>query len=376
MRAAREKGLRDAQTAAANNSHNSQSEAANNSRREYLSVEKEEHPSAQASTISFWDSKIHAEGVAAVADICNGDSTFEVKRESPVFYHNFCELFGLNADPKRVFELRDKALVAGLTASVTPHSLYSLNRDAFAAAVAGNEGNAGNEVDAENGGDAGAKTAATDGGKTAHNADYKYIDNTANSPRPLPPLSIHFMESEEETDLFKKRGAMWQWYENQGFTPDFLDYHSPAERLTAQVPPDRPVMLIHNTAVTQRDIDIVRGHFTAPVTWVLCPRSNRHISKNAPPVQLLRKNGLSIAIGTDSLASNETLSVVREMAEIKDVPLEELLRWATINGARADGSDCALGSIEVGKIPGIALLTGVNMQSVSLTETSRAIRIV
>jgi cytosine/adenosine deaminase-related metal-dependent hydrolase len=135
-------------------------------------------------------------------------------------------------------------------------------------------------------------------------------------------------------------------------------------------------MLIHNCAVTQRDIDIVMGHFTAPVTWVLCPRSNRYISNTVPPIQLLRKNGLSIAIGTDSLASNETLSMVREMAEIKDVPLEELLRWATINGAKADGSDCALGTIEVGKIPGIALLTGVNLHSLSLTESSRAIRLI
>jgi hypothetical protein len=319
------------------------------------------------SAISFWDSRMWAEGVSAAADICNGDTTFETKRDSPIFYASFCELFGLNADPRRAFELRDKAVAADLTASVTPHSLYSLNHAAFAAAVAGQEA-----------------------GAAAYNADYKDNGNTGNSLRSLSPphpLSIHFMESEEEAELFKRRGAMWQWYQNQGFKPDFIapegegknssdSYSSPAERLTAQVPPDRPVMLIHNCAVTQRDIDIVMGHFTAPVTWVLCPRSNRYISKTAPPVQLLRKNGLHIALGTDSLASNDTLSIVREMAEIKDVPLEELLRWATINGAKADGSDCALGTIEVGKIPGITLLTGVNLQSVSLTENSRAERII
>jgi cytosine/adenosine deaminase-related metal-dependent hydrolase len=354
MRRAREKGLPRAQNSAENGPREAEIEAENGPRKAENSAEngprkteiaagKQECPPSQTSSISFWDSKMHREGVAAVADICNGDSTFAVKRDSPVLYHSFCELFGLNADPKRAFDLRDKALSAGLNASVTPHSLYSLNRDAFAAAV--------------------------------ENENEKKLS-----------LSVHFMESEEEADLFKRRGAMWQWYENQGFNPDFIapegentnrsgHFRSPAERLVAQVPPDRPVMLIHNCAVTQRDIDIVTGHFTAPVTWVLCPRSNRYISKTTPPFQLLRKNGLRIAIGTDSPASNESLSMVREMAEIKGVPLEELLMWATMNGAQALGLQNRLGSIEIGKSPGIVLLTGVNMQSLSLSENSAAIRL-
>ena len=391
MRTAREKGLRAVFSGAAGGTDD-----AENRSREVVAdgtkkaVEEGAKPSAQQAAqdtaqdaaqraISFWDSKMWTEGIAAVGDICNGDSTFDIKRASPVLYHNFCELFGLNADPKRAFELRDKALATGLTASVTPHSTYSLNRAAFAAALAGG-GPAESGKAVGNTAASPQQTARKHAGNEAYTATRPTTGGWgANPPENTgakSPLSIHFLESEEENDLFRRRGAMWQWYDNQGFKPDFLDYNSPTERLISQVPAEREVMLIHNCAVTQRDIDLIMSHFTAPVTWVLCPRSNRHISKTAPPFRLLTKNGLRIAIGTDSAASNEGLSMVREMAEFHDVPLEEVLRWATINGARALGMGDRLGSIEVGKSPGLVLLTGVNLQSVSLTENSRAIRII
>ncbi len=281
--------------------------------------------------VNFRDAKMWAEGVSAVGDICNGASTFAVKGGSRIDYHNFIELFGLDADPARAFELRDTARSSGLVPTVTPHSTYSLQRDAFAAAVGGPENQ---------------------------------------------PLSIHFMESESETGLFGRRGPLWDWYREQGLEPDFLNYGSPAERLVRQVRADRPVMLIHNCCVTQRDIDIVMGHFTAPVTWVLCPGSNRYISGVRPPVELLRKNRLQIAVGTDSLASNETLSMVRELGMFAGVPLEELLGWATLNGARALGMDARLGSIEIGKSPGIVLLSGVDLQTMKLTLGSKSERII
>ena len=54
-------------------------------------------------------------------------------------------------------------------------------------------------------------------------------------------------------------------------------------------------------------------------------------------VQLLRKNGLNICIGTDSLASNTSLSIIEELKCFADIPLDELLHWATDNGAAALG---------------------------------------
>ncbi len=272
----------------------------------------------------FWDAKMWSEGVSSVGDICNGPSTFDLKSHSRIKYYNFCELFGLGADPSHAFALSDEALAVGLSATVTPHSTYSLSRDGFAAAVNGQ--------------------------------GYGVAEER--------PLSIHFMESEEEVDLFRRKGPLWDWYREQGLKPDFLDYGSPAERLVAQIPKERPVMLVHNCVATQRDIDIVMGHFTAPVTWVVCPGSNRYISGLTPPIELLRKNRLRIAVGTDSLASNDTLSMVRELSLLKNVPLAELLGWA------------AADAIEPGRSPGLVLLSGVDMQTHTITDDARTVRLV
>jgi hypothetical protein len=269
---------------------------------------------------AFWDAKMWAEGVSVVADICNGNSTFDLKTRSRIRYRNFCELFGLGADPARAFALRDNALGLSLEAEVTPHSTYSLNRDAFAAST-----------------------------------QLSIISS---------PLSIHFLESEQEIDLFHRRGPLWDWYVEQGLAPDFLDYGGPAERLVAQIPADRPVMLVHNCCVTQRDIDIVMGHFKAHVTWVVCPGSNRYISGLQPPVDLLRRNGLRIAVGTDSLASNTALSMVEEMRLLTGVPLVELLGWV------------AADIIAPGHAPGLVHLTGLDLGTLTLTERTKAQRII
>ena len=67
----------------------------------------------------------------------------------------------------------------------------------------------------------------------------------------------------------------------------------------------------------------------------LCPRSNRYISGLEPPVELLRRNRLNICLGTDSLASNDRLSVFEEMRMFPGIPLPELLAWVVRGGAQA-----------------------------------------
>jgi cytosine/adenosine deaminase-related metal-dependent hydrolase len=83
-----------------------------------------------------------------------------------------------------------------------------------------------------------------------------------------------------------------------------------------------------------------------------------------PPVELLRSENANIIIGTDSYASNWSLSVLDELKTIQQyhpqIPLEEMLGWATLNGARALQMDKHLGSFELGKKPGVVLINGVD----------------
>ena len=78
----------------------------------------------------------------------------------------------------------------------------------------------------------------------------------------------------------------------------------------------------------------------------------------------MRENGLDIMLGTDSLSSNDDLDMVKEMyclhANFPEVPMEEILTWATINGARFLAKEAAMGSLEVGKRPGIVRISNVD----------------
>ena len=137
-------------------------------------------------------------------------------------------------------------------------------------------------------------------------------------------------------------------------------------------------LLIHACCVGEEELQLLNDHFINPIAWVLCPRSNDYLSSLRPPVALLRSSGAMICVGTDSLASNESLSIVEELKCFTDVPLKECLAWATINGARVLGLESELGSVEVGKCPGIVLLEGLDFSGSEplLTASTTARRLI
>lgn len=138
------------------------------------------------------DRRMWRQGIGGVGDVCNGDSSFAVKADSPVDYLSFLELFGLGASSARGLEpLVRRAEAYGLPCTVTPHATYSLQDAAFRSAVASGTG----------------------------------------------PLSVHFMESPAERELFEGRGELAAWYAQRGTAIDFAEYGSPAMRITAAVPP-------------------------------------------------------------------------------------------------------------------------------------------
>ena len=112
--------------------------------------------------------------------------------------------------------------------------------------------------------------------------------------------------------------------------------------------PDRPLLLVHGTFASQQEIESLAERFGDRLSWVLCPRSNDYIEGARPPVETLRRAGVRIALGTDSLSSNETLSIVEELKMLRSVPLDEALRWATLGGAEALGIDLWAGSFVPG----------------------------
>lgn len=115
---------------------------------------------------------------------------------------------------------------------------------------------------------------------------------------------------------------------------------------------------MHNTFTTASDVDFANAQHER-LFWCLCPNANLYIENNLPDVKMLMEKGVTITIGTDSLASNHQLNILAEMQTLqqhKNVPFNDLICWATLNGAKALNIDAKYGSIEKGKTPGLNLI--------------------
>jgi 5-methylthioadenosine/S-adenosylhomocysteine deaminase len=91
-----------------------------------------------------------------------------------------------------------------------------------------------------------------------------------------------------------------------------------------------------------------------------CPQSNMKLGSGIAPIARFMKNGITVSLGTDGAASNNTLDMFREMkcaailAKVSGlnpsaISAREVLRMATIEGAKTLGKENEIGSLEAGK---------------------------
>jgi aminodeoxyfutalosine deaminase len=167
------------------------------------------------------------------------------------------------------------------------------------------------------------------------------------------PCSVHLSESREEVEFIRSGTGPWRTLlEDLGsWDPSWVPPgRSPVEFLDDCGFLDSRLLAVHGVQMTGSDLARLaeRG-----VTLVTCPRSNAYTGAGAPPVTDFYDSGVSVAVGTDSLASAPDLNVFSELRELRrlapSVPAARLLDSATRQGARALGFDAEFGTIEAGK---------------------------
>lgn len=119
----------------------------------------------------------------------------------------------------------------------------------------------------------------------------------------------------------------------------------------------RRCLLVHCNYL---DPSALRSILRSNSTVVYCPRSHEFFGHEDHPVRKLLDVGINVALGTDSLASNTSLSVIDEIRFLfrkrKDLKPEEILRAATINGAAALNCGDTLGLLRNGYSADMAVL--------------------
>jgi cytosine/adenosine deaminase-related metal-dependent hydrolase len=152
---------------------------------------------------------------------------------------------------------------------------------------------------------------------------------------PEGPSSIHLAEGSEECALLEKGEGPWKRY-LQGLGKWPSQWQCPG------VSPMGYLKRLHS-------------------------QKRLYVSNQAASLDRLWKAGCTLALGTDSLASNESLSLQAEMKTAKrlfpSLPNGEILRMATLHGAQALGMDKEFGSFAPGKRPGVLLAAAESLDA-------------
>ena len=281
------------------------------------------------------DQNMYKSGIVAVGDISNTTESLSVKKNSAMRYHSFVELYGL--DKNKADDLLREGLKTveeyrsfNLSASLVPHAPYSLSPQLLDGVYSNSNGQL---------------------------------------------LTIHHQETASEKELFLDSiGDLAELFTAKG-----LDLSSQLESgqnsaqyaLLPYLAKKQKLLLVHNTFSDSADIEEIETHFSHAY-WCTCPKANWHIEQKLPNYNLWREKNLKITIGTDSLASNDSLCVLEEIKMIQknfpNITTNELLIWACKNGAEFFNYD-KLGSFNSGCKPGVLLIEDVD--GLQLTEKSR-----
>ena len=294
----------------------------------------------QESAAKDADDMMFREGVVAVGDISNTANTANVKQNSKIHYTNFVELLGTTpqrckADIEQFNNVFNKYVQCGINPkniSAVAHAPYSVCPELF-----------------------------------------DVINELNNDNRRV--FSIHNQETQAENTLYINHSGEIV----ERFPMDLSSIPVTGKSSLMSVGEyfsyDN-ILLVHNIYSSAEDLDYAKGAIKNPY-FVICPKSNLFLEKKIGDVPMMMKKGLTVCLGTDSLSSNDRLSMVEEMYALQnyypEIGLEDIIKFATINGAKALGLDC--GVIEQGKNGGLVLIENIDFENMRLTSRSRSRRL-
>jgi cytosine/adenosine deaminase-related metal-dependent hydrolase len=261
-------------------------------------------------------------GITTCADTCESGVALDAMREAGVRGVVYQEVFG--PDPARCEEAMDglRARVESLReretalvrVGISPHAPYSVSTRLFAAAA-------------------------------RYAGDEKL------------PIAVHIAESEDESRLVS-RGEGWfaEFLAGRGISV------APRARSPVALLADTGVLaaralLIHAVRLDDADIAAIAA---AGCPVVHCPASNAKLGHGTAPIVAMLDAGIIVALGSDSVASNNRMDILAEarlavlaqrarLGQPAALPAAAALAMATVAGARALGLADRIGTLEPGK---------------------------
>ena len=160
-------------------------------------------------------------------------------------------------------------------------------------------------------------------------------------------VNIHVSETKDEQRMIRERYGM-----------------TPVQYLDSLGLLDARTLAVHCVYVDEQDIEILKRR---GVSVAYNPQSNMKISSGIAPVVKMMSAGVNVGIGTDGPCSNNDLDMwdeIRSGSFLQKVasedpcvvPAYELLRMATVCGAKAIGREADLGQIKAGMVADLQII--------------------
>lgn len=263
-------------------------------------------------------SMLMSSGVTTVLDNISFNIPWEIIPHFPIQIIPNAEVLGANKDValdiySHIKNLRDQFLAkySGHTFLISPHSAHSLHPDVLKILLTENK----------------------------------------------TPLFIHLAESNDEKDYFQNQsGGIAKLILKRGIEIPQNHQDSGLNVIHKMNGDLSNITIIHGNYLSDSDLEIMVKN---KMSVIHCPGSHTYFGHQDFSLSQLSKLGITIGIGTDSLASNESLSFLDELRRLSqnypELTKEEILKMATINGALILGLENQIGSLEKGKKANLAV---------------------
>jgi aminodeoxyfutalosine deaminase len=166
------------------------------------------------------------------------------------------------------------------------------------------------------------------------------------------PWTTHLAETEEEFEMFLgASGPLYDFLKDLGRGMLDVGGLTPVARLFGDHAVPKRGILTHMNCLADSDYRLLASR-AKDITVVHCPKCHEYFGRQPFELDRLRTIGVSVCLGTDSLASNTSLNLFEEMRALRrnfaHISSPEIVDMVTRRPARAIGLPGQLGEIAIG----------------------------